>query len=205
MPPNRFKTDPRYKKGGSLVLPAANPEQGVDNLEKIANASYSSQKGELKRQVDQEVIKAIPVEFPPHLFIPAGSESIDHRQLISLAFGTTDHVLWSWTAPEGAIAHFISYAIFNDGLVAASYEFKPQKNGNRVFRYHGDPDNNHKIDLGLAPDLSNSSLIPCQLTLEPGDTIQWLLSNNALVDTSMGVRMVGYLDWRTKRVAPQAG
>ena len=48
-------------------------------------------------------------------------------------------------------------------------------------------------------------MITCKLTLQPGQTIKWLITNTSGVDTSMGVRMVGYFDTTSQRVQGRFG
>jgi hypothetical protein len=145
------------------------------------------------------------VSLPPHLFIPAGSQSIDIRKVVNLAAGSVDYELFRFTAPEGAVTKFISYGIFNDGLLGVDFNFKPLVDGSRVFPYHGDPSDNYRIYLGLGPDLSEVSMIKCQLGLLPGQTIVWYLSNTSAVDVAMGVRMAGYFDTSEQITTPRFG
>jgi hypothetical protein len=186
-------------------MPQANPEQpGSGNL-KAFNAVRIMGKDEEKAKLVAAKAGKQAVEFPPHLYVPEGAESLDLRRVMNIPNGTLDYAIFEFIVPPGAVTRFISYGVFNDGDVAANYRFLPQVNGNRIFRYHGDPMTNFKIDLGLAPDLSNNSLIPCQLTLQPYDVLRWLVTNTSGVDTSMGVRMVGYFDTQQKRVTPKFG
>jgi hypothetical protein len=136
----------------------------------------------------------IPVSFPPHLFIPQGAASIDIRRCCTVTPGTTRETIMEFTAPPGGVTQFISYAIFNDGLLENNYEFRCLVNGTNVLAYHGDPSNNYRISLGLGPDLSNVNLIPMQLAVQPGQTVIWTVTNSSEVDTVMGVRMVGYIN-----------
>jgi len=136
----------------------------------------------------------IPVSFPSHLFIPQGAASIDIRRCCTVTPGTARETIMSFTAPPGGVTQFISYAIFNDGLLENNYEFRCLVNGTNVLAYHGDPSNNFRISLGLGPDLSNVNLIPMQLSVQPGQTVIWTVTNSSEVDTVMGVRMVGYIN-----------
>jgi hypothetical protein len=136
----------------------------------------------------------VPVTFPPHLFIPQGAASIDIRRCCTVTPGSVREIMMSFTAPQGGLTQFISYAIFNDGLLEENYEFKCLVDGSNALAYHGDPMKNYKIALGLGPDLSNVNLIPIQLAIQPGQTVTWTVTNNSAVDTVMGVRMVGYIN-----------
>jgi hypothetical protein len=147
------------------------------------------------------------VDFPRHLYIPQGAESLDLRTVWNVPTGTIDFEILKYIAPVGAITRFINYSIFNDGDAEINYDFKPFVNGNRILRYHGHPlpNGSYKLALGLGPDMSNASLIQCELALNPGDTLIWLITNVSGVDTSMGVRMVGYFDTQSIRVTPKFG
>lgn len=194
----------RYKQGFNQQMPTANPEQPVGGNDDVFGAMSTNDKS-TSAKAQAAALKKTPVEFPPHLFIPEGAQSLDFRRVINLPSPNTNYELFSFTAPPGAVTRFISYGIFNDGNAAADYNFLPLVDGSRIFPYHGDPSDNFKIYLGLGPDLSNTSLIPCQLYLQPGQRLQWLVTNTSGVDTSMGVRMVGYFDTAQQRVTGRFG
>lgn len=199
---------PFHKYGNKFKhnLPTANPEQeGTDENLKVFGAKAAITPKEVKKKEMHAIAPKTPITLPRHLFIPEGAESIDIRRVLNLPSPTTDQLILRFVAPPGAYTKFISYGVYNDGDDAANYQFKPMVDGNRIFRYHGDPLNNYKIDLGLAPDLSNNSLIPCQLTLEPGQILEFFVTNTSGVDTSMGVRMVGYFDTQSTRVTERFG
>lgn len=182
------------------------PMTGATTQQIVANpvATTDNPGTERTRGVDKIALPAR--DLPPHLFIPPGAQALDIRRAANIAGNTTDPFLFmSFTCPQGVYTHFLSYGIFSDGTLAANQEFIPRKNGARVFNYQGDPNDNFKINLGLAPDLSNSSLITTQLTLSPGETIEWFVRNLNVVNVAMGVRMVGYVDSSQKRVAPRTG
>ena len=165
--------------------------------------------GDGKHVARQESIQPknpVPVQLPPHLFVPADAQVIDMRRAADIAAGTTDpFLLMSFTCPKGAVAHFTQYAVFSDGALAANQEFIPRSAGARAFPYQGDPNDNFRINLGLAPDLSNNSLIQCQLTINPGEKVEWFVKNTNAVDIAMGVRMVGYIDRDQKRINARSG
>lgn len=157
-----------------------------------------------KQKLDNR--QATPVRLPPHLFIPEGAESLDIRVAADIgALTTTPTLLMEFQCPQGAQTHFISYAIFSDGSLAQNQQFIPEVDGRRVFPFQGDPQDNFKINLGLAPDLSNNSLIACQLTMNPGEKLQWKVINTNVIDIAMGVRMVGYVDRSMQRVQGRVG
>lgn len=156
------------------------------------------------QQIDNRM--AQPVRLPPHLFIPEGAEALDLRRVADIAAGTVNPFKFmEFECPQGATCHFISYAIYSDGGLANLQEFIPRVDERRVFPYQGDPQDNFKINLGLAPDLSNNALIQCQLTLNPGEKLQWYLVNANGVDIAMGVRMFGYIDRSMTRVQGRTG
>ena len=194
----------RLRDGFDLQYPSANKNTEGGNLD-MFKAVTARAKDEAIKANTETARERTNVDFPPHLFIPDGAESIDARRVLSVDPNTVNLEIFRFVAPEGCVTRFISYGIFNDGDDAVNYKFLPEIDGNRVMRYHGDPLNFFKMDLGLAPDLSNSALIPCQLALAPRQTLTWRIWNNSGVITSMGVRMVGYFDIRQMRVTPKFG
>ena len=196
-PFNRYRGNFEVKQT-NLSDPSQGGQHSLDAMVTAAS------EGQIK--IDQAMAaKKTEVVFPRHLYIPEGAESVDLRRVVSIPTGNVDYELFSFTAPPGSQVRFISYGIYNDGDNGANYDYRPLVDGSRVFRYHGDPTQNFKIYLGLGPDLSNTSMIPCQLTLQPGQTIKWLITNTSGVDTSMGVRMMGYLDTSNIRVQGRFG
>lgn len=195
-PFNRFKTNQ------GMHLPTANGSRGGGNQDVFDSGKVTN-----KNAQQQFANRAKPTEvaFPPHLYTPAGAQSLDLRRVVNLPTGNTDYLLYEFIAPPGCTTHFTAYGIFNDGDDGANFNFRPLVDGSRVFQYHGDPTQNFKIYLGLGPDLSNVSLIPCQLSLNPGQKLQWLITNVSGVDTSMGVRMTGYLDTSLRRETARFG
>lgn len=148
-------------------------------------------------------MKGSPIEFPPHLYPPEGAKGIDIRRACSVSAGSLDEIILRFVCPQGANAHFIAYGIYNDGLFFDDYDFIPKVNGSRIFPYHGTPvdipgtngeQQQFKIALGLGPNLTNACLINGEFIMQPGQVLTWTVNNRALVDTVMGVRMVGYFD-----------
>lgn len=188
-----FNPYDRKKQAGFVPLAA---DQDVF---RFANPSSSNTQEQRKIEKIDEVAPPVEVSnLPRHLFTPEGARSVDIRNLASIPAATSFDVL-VFTAPEGATTFFTHYAIFNDALDFSLVEFIPTVNNRRIYPYHGEPSNNYKIALGLAPDLSNSSLIEGPLQLNPGEVLRWTAVNNAAVAVAMGVRMKGYLDARTSR------
>lgn len=173
----------------------------------FTNATSVADRNDKKKIEARQHQQPTPVEMPPHVypFVPLGAQSLDFRKLCNVLASTTRQLLFSFQAPPGSRTVFTAYAIFSDAQNADLTEFVPEVDGKRVFPYHGDPANNFKINLGLAPDVSNNALIPAQLVLEPGQTISWYLTNTDTVDVAMGIRMVGYFDASAKRVTPRFG
>lgn len=167
--------------------------------------AISSPEDNARQRANTEFLHPTPVQLPPHLFIPAGAESLDIRVAADISAGSIQTQLMSFKCPKGATCHFISYAVFSDGTTAALQQFVPKVDGRRVFPYQGDPNDSFKINLGLAPDLSNNSLIQCQLGINPDETIAWFVDNTHVVDIAMGVRMVGYIDYTQKRINARTG
>jgi hypothetical protein len=193
--------------GHEFSMPSANKEQGRGDNCKFLDAKQIMTPAEVSEKKTQAAKYVQPVDFPRHLFIPEGAEGVDLRKVVVMSSGPAYAQLMRWQAPVGAVTRFIKYGIFNDGDNAAFFDFKPTVNGNRILRYHGEPmaDGSYHIALGLAPDFSDGSMMPCQLTLQPNDILEWQILNTSGVDTSMGVRMVGYFDTQQIRVTPKFG
>lgn len=192
-----------YNKA-QLRQPMANSSGTGGNMD-VFNAVAISDNKEQQKQISQMKRESTLVDFPKHLFIPEGAGGIDIRRLVTLTPGSVKTLLMRFTAPPGCITRFISYGIFNDGQLETDYEFLPTVDGARIFPYHGDPMANYRIALGLSPDLSNNSLINCQLTLLANQVLEWYITNTSVVDTDMGVRMVGYFDATERSVTPRFG
>lgn len=133
------------------------------------------------------------IQLPANMHLPAGSQSLDLRNLFDVTAGTTVRAI-DFTIPSGAIAQITHFGVFNDGLLASDYDFYPRVDGRRIYVYHGDPLDRFRIYLGTAPDLSNDSLFHAPITLQAGQRLTWDMENRAAVDTSLGVRVVGYID-----------
>jgi hypothetical protein len=146
----------------------------------------------------------IPVSLPPHLFYPKTAQTVDIRRLAQVSPATTTNLI-VFTAPQGVRTNFMGYAVFSDAFSFDLINFVPTVNGARVFPYHGDPQANYKIGLGLAPDFSNGSLIQCQLLMNPNDVLVWQFTNNDVVAVTAGIRMVGYVDGTIVRGTPRFG
>jgi hypothetical protein len=185
--------------GFKAQMPSANSDAPPTSNDNVFNAMQTTDKPQ--QAGSSAVAKPQKVSFPPHLFIPDGAESIDIRRVVDVPAATVNAEIFSFTAPRGAVTRFIQYGIFNDGALASNYNFLPLVEDSRAFRYHGDPTDNYRIYLGLGPDLSNTSMINCQMVLQPDQTIRWFVTNSSGVNTAMGVRMVGYLD-TSQRVVP---
>jgi hypothetical protein len=152
----------------------ASPIAGAQDIAKRAAASNTD---------------ATAVSLPPHLFIPGDAQSIDVSELANVPPATTVNLM-TFKGLKGGLVKFIGYAIFNDALMLALINLVPRVNGVRVLPFHGNPNLNFKLGLGLGPDLS--VLIPVQLDLQPGDILTWDFTNNDVVDVAAGVRMSGY-------------
>lgn len=195
-----------FEKSRKLRAPSFNSANLGGNRD-VFNATAMANEKDRKAIQARQHREPTPVELPPHIypFVPYGAVTIDIRKLCEVAASSTKTEIMRFTCPEGAKAVFTAYGLFNDGLSSDDTEFIPEVDGARAYPYHGDPTANYKMNLGLAPDLSNTSLILAQLILEPGQTIVWYVVNGAAVDVAMGVRMVGYFDTSAKRVTPRFG
>lgn len=172
-------------------------------FEPFAASAVADKNDQIKRQENSN-FNPQAVALPPHLFIPADAQSIDIRNLANVPAGTTISLL-KFKCPQGSLVKFINYSVFFDALLFNLINLVPKVNGQRVFPYHGNPQQNYKIGLGTGQDLSNANLISCQLDLQPNDEIEWTFTNNDTVDVAAGVRMVGYNDKSTIRKTGRFG
>ena len=136
----------------------------------------------------------------PFINIPASGQSLDIRRVVEASSGTSNEMLINFQPPKGMEAIITAYGVYSDAQFATETEFVPLLNGTRVFPYHGTPTdiNNpqklpYRISLGLGPDLSNESMIECNLRIMENQTFQWLITNSSIVSQVMGVRFKGYL------------
>ena len=174
-------------------------EHFQSQMQKTANvfsASPIAGAENLKKREEASSIMPQAVSLPPHLYIPADAQSIDISGLANVPPATTVSLL-EFTGLKGGLTKFIGYTIFNDALDLTLIDLIPTVNGIRVFPFHGNPILNFKMGLGLGPDLS--TLIPCQLDLQPNDRLVWTFTNNDLVDIAAGVRMNGYFSQDIQR------
>lgn len=170
---------PQASKGGSgglnpMVL--LNPLLAIQKLgEAILNA----------------LTARIKISFPENYFPPVGAETVDFRALESIDANAT-FTLFSFKCPDGMTFRFSKYAIFTDILLANNVDFVPMIDGNRILRYHGDPDNNFKMNLAIGPDLSDNCCIPCDFELRSGQTFEIKAMNGSAVKAPIGARFFGY-------------
>jgi hypothetical protein len=193
-----------YDKNRRMREPTFN-QSGTGGNRDFTGATLPEDAKDQKAKAARVNPRPTAVELPHHLFIPANVQNLDLRKLATVTTGTIKAEFLRFKCPPGATTRFISYAIYNDGDLASAFRFEPEVSGNRAFPYHGDPTDNFRIALGLAPDLGNNSLIPCQLTLMPEQEIIWYVTNTSGVDTDMGIRMVGYFDTTQRLVTPRFG
>lgn len=131
--------------------------------------------------------------FPPHLFLPASAQSVNLQNLFDVTAGTSQLII-DFTVPNGSFLYLLGYALFNDGLLASDFDFIPRVNGRRIYEFHGDPLDNFRLYLGLSTDFNNSAVVTAPMQIQPGDRLTWEAVNRSLVDTTMGVRVTGYID-----------
>lgn len=168
------------------------------------NPMPASSAADLQKQADQSLGGEVINEFPNHLFVPSSAQSVNILRLANVPSGTTTDLI-VFTAIKGTKTKFIGYAVFCDALMFSLINFVPTVNGKRIFPFHGDPQLNYKIGLGLGPDFSNNNLVPCQLDMQPGDVLRWTFTNNDTVDVAAGVRMIGYVDSTTLNTIGRVG
>ena len=156
----------------------------------------------------------VPVGFPPHLYAPPDTKTFDGIGLALVDPGTS-FTLFDFTVPAGFVFRALYYGVFNNGLLASDFIFKPTVNGTRVYSYHGTtvdaagnplpPTGFFPITTGNTADLGDQALISAPLTIQPGQRYQWVATNNSAVPTALGVRVVGYLDTNIDRVLENFG
>lgn len=132
------------------------------------------------------------VIFPSNYYNPVGTDSFDIRALDVFAVGE-QKVLLSYTAKEGQTIRFIKYGLFTNILLADNVRWYATINGNRILRYHGDPQQDFALNLSLGPDLTENSMIPCDFDLKTGQTLQIVAVNNSGAPADIGARFRGYL------------
>jgi hypothetical protein len=167
--------------------------QGIGTFNAVPTSDGKQQQ---KRQ-EQVSSGDIVLELPNHLFIPSTAQSINIMRLADVSPGTTDLIVFpgpSYKILRGTKIKFIGYCIFSDALSFNLVNFVPTLDGKRLFPFHGDPQSNYKIGLGLGPDFGNENLIPCQLDMQVGQVLKWTFTNSDVVTVAAGVRMVGYVD-----------
>lgn len=152
----------------------------------------------LEAMIRQMMTQGVPVELPRHLFAPRDSQTIDVRRVESVLSGTQS-TLVDFVAPGGGGTYVTHYALFNDGLLATDFDYFIRVDGKQVYPYQGDSILSFRKYLGLAPDLSNNSLIPGYLSLQPGQRLTIVADNRSAVDTVMGARVQGYFDANMNR------
>lgn len=159
-----------------------------------------------KADIDPRDRGALVTELPRHLYIPGDAQSIDIRALATVPALSSGNIL-EFVAPRSGKTTFIGYALFNDALLFNDVEFVPTVDGARILPYHGTPQagGKYKLSLGVGPDMNNSSLIKCLVSMEPGQKLVWEVRNAAAVDVVMGVRMAGYLDSKGFRSTSRVG
>jgi len=179
-------------------------EQVVDGLKKLFRADVTgfSNDPHLPRYNEKQIKIG---ELPQHLYIPSTSQSLDIRRAARFTANSTNPNFMTFTSPKGAHTVILGYAVYSDGDLATNQQFIPKVNSRRVFRYHGDPNDGFKINLGLGPDLSNNNIIQSYLVMNPGETFTWDIINGAAVEVAMGVRLIGYIDSGMKRTQAKSG
>lgn len=136
----------------------------------------------------------------PFINIPQSGQSLDIRRVVEASPATVNDLLINFMPPPGMEAIITAYGVYSDAQFASQTEFVPLLNNTRVFPYHGTPRdiNNpqvlpYKISLGLGPDLSNESMIECNLRIQENQRFEWYISNTSDVAQVLGVRFKGYL------------
>lgn len=180
----------KWKQGWSVSLPAAQSANPGQNLLPL-NFAVPGKPAAMEKDSLVEPSGTL-VEFPRHLFIPESAQGIDITRVCNVLPGTIREALMSFEAPDGGMTVLLSYGVFTDAEFAQFVEFRPEVDGTRIFPYHGDPQNNFRINIGTGPDLSNNSLKSGHTILQPKQVLTWKVSNTDVLTRVMGVRTVGY-------------
>ena len=135
---------------------------------------------------------AFAVTLPENHYSPEGSDQFDIRVVGIIEAGATETLL-SYTAENSQTIRFIKYGIYTNIVLATNVDFFPTKNGSRILRYHGDPNDDFRLNLSVGPDLTENSLITCDITLRAGEVLEWKAKNLGAVASDVGVRMRGFL------------
>jgi len=139
--------------------------------------------------VSQGVFK---ISLPENQFNPDGSETFDIMRLQITNANTKESVL-KYVADEMQTIRFTHYGIFNNKALGAEVRFYPTIDGSRILKWHGDPAEKFALYLSVGIDLSEQAMIPCDIKLTPGQTLEWFAENISNVQGEFGVRMRGYV------------
>lgn len=134
----------------------------------------------------------IAVSLPENVYHPEGSETFDIMRLQINGPQLKETVL-KYSANEMQTIRFTHYGIFNNRAKGAEVRFYPTINGARILKWHGDPMENFALYLSVGIDLSEQAMIPCDIKLLPGQTLEWVAENISPVEGEFGVRMRGYV------------
>ena len=100
--------------------------------------------------------KGITVEhFPPHLFPPRGSITVDIRESYNLSSPNTQIMLVDFEVPTQMVFFWRSYSLFSDVPKGVEAEWFIKVNGVSAFKYHGSSMDNYRKTLALGQDLSS--------------------------------------------------
>jgi len=208
---NPYDPFSQWRRNFSPMQPTAQPINSASipsgNLNQVANAVVSAPKtqAEFLGLTEGASPKKTAVTLPPHLYIPEGAISIDIIRVCIVLPGTVLDTLMSFQAPDGVITNFIQYGLFNEGEEESLFEFRPEVNGERVYPYHGDPNNNFKIAMGTSADLGLNAMRYGYLQMQPLSEIRWRVTNASTIARVMGVRMIGYFMSSQVREATRFG
>lgn len=180
-------------KGNSSLGPKSKPSQGANPLSMIAQIMEQG----LSR-IERLLSQGVQVKFPDNVSAPVGSDSLDLRRLPNVPAGSTNLEIFRYVVPQGVYVKITQYGVFTDILNGEEFAVIPRVNGNRILPNHGDPNLNFAINLSLGPDLTNSSLVDCEIYLKPNDVLTWSAKNTSAIDAPIGIRVVGHIDKTNK-------
>lgn len=138
--------------------------------------------------------EGVQIKLPDNVAAPIDSDSVDLRRLVLVESNTNSEVIFRFQAPKGTNVLITNYGVFTDILSGQEFKVTPKVNGSRILQYHGDPNLDFAINLSLGPDLTDDSLVPCQIHLRPNDILTWEASNLSANAAPIGVRIKGHVD-----------
>lgn len=130
--------------------------------------------------------------FPPHLYPPRGSETVDIRESFTISDPIVFINLIDFTVPLNSIMFWRSYSMFTNSPSGVLSEFFFKVDGVSALKYHGSSINYFKKTLALGNDLVGE--IDALVELRGGQriTVDAQVSSG-LVASTLSARIKGWL------------